>query len=258
MVTGVLFVGNANVNDEISKRCAMQDSLTMLEEKYLSETKEFYFPYFSDKESLDLFIDRIFQFDWDDRKPRQMLFQVQRFVTLATEIDKIRPARDGLRVLFLKCCMESLAKLSDIETKVFFNFFATFFSEEGEKHILDNFSLSFIEHSENGIEIDRSFNLSIDDILSIIKAMRDMVVHEGNYWELQIFGYDDDSTWLTHIETKEPLLSKNTYANEEKQLVTYHFKTTLQYEDFKYYFVEACINFINNYIDQLAVQNRQQ
>ena len=258
MVTGVLFVENVNVNDEISKRCAMQDSLTMLEEKYLSETKEFYFPYFSDKESLDLFINRIFQFDWDDRKPRQMLFQVQRFVTLATEIDKIRPARDGLRVLFLKCCMESLAKLSDIETKVFFNFFATFFSEEGEKHILDNFSLSFIEHSENGIEIDRSFDLSIDDILSIIKAVRDMVVHEGNYWELQIFGYDDDSTWLTHIETKEPLLSKNTYANEEKQLVTYHFKTTLQYEDFKYYFVEACINFINNYIDQLAVQNRQQ
>ena len=24
-----------------------------------------------------------------------------------------------------------------------------------------------------------------DDILAIIKAMRDMVVHEGNYWELQ-------------------------------------------------------------------------
>ena len=59
----------------------MQNYLTQLEEQYLLETKEFYLPYFSEKESLDLFINRIFQFDWDDRKPRQMLFQVQRFVT---------------------------------------------------------------------------------------------------------------------------------------------------------------------------------
>lgn len=258
MVTGVLFVENANVNDEISKRCTMQDSLTILEEKYLSETKDFYFPYFSDKKSLDSFINRVFQFDWDDRKPRQMLFQVQRFVTLATEIDKIRPARDGLRVLFLKCCMESLAKLSNIESKEFYDFFATFFSEDGKKHILDNFSLSFIEHSKNEVVINESCELVIDDVLAIIKAMRDMVVHDGNYWKLQIFAYDDDSTWLTHIETKEQLLSKNTYANTTKQLVTYHFETTLQYENFKYYFVEACINFINNYNDQLAVPNRPQ
>ena len=234
------------------------DNLSELEQQYIIELKEFYISYFSDTTILDIFIERVFQFDWDDRKPRQMLFQVQRFITLATEIDKIRPARDGLRMLFLKCCMESLAKLSDIKTTAFYNSFATFFSKEGKKHILDNFSLSFIEHSENGIEIDESFDLLIDDILSIIKAMRDMVVHEGNYWELQFFAYDDDSSWLTHIETEEPLLSKNTYANESKQLVTYHFETTLQYERFKYYFVEACINFINNYIDQLAVQNRPQ
>lgn len=236
----------------------MQNSLSQLEEKYLLETKEFYYPYFSNEDSLDLFINHIFQFDWNDRKPRQMLFQVQRFVTLATEIDKIRPARDGLRMLFLKCCMESLAKLSDMKTTAFYNSFATFFSEEGKKHILDNFSLSFIEHSENGMEIDENFDLSIDDILSIIKAMRDMVVHEGNYWELQFFAYDDDSSWLTYIETEEPLLSKNTYANESKQLVTYHFETTLKYENFKHYFVEACINFINNYINQLASKNHSQ
>ena len=71
---------------------------------------------------------------------------------------------------------------------------------------------------------------------------------------------DDDYTWLTHI--KKPLLSKNTYVNKSNQLVTYHFETTLQYDDFKYYFVEACINFINNYyhnyIDQLVVSNRPQ
>ncbi len=230
----------------------MQNNISDFERQHLIELQEFYIPHFSDLNKLDNFIYRVFQFDWDDRKPRQMLFQVQRFVTLATEIDKIRPARDGLRMLFLKCCMESLAQLSQMEPKVFYDSFATFFSEDGKKHILDNFSLSFIEHSKNDVVINESCELVIDDVLAIIKAMRDMVVHDGNYWELQIFAYDDDSTWLTHIETKEQLLSKNTYANTTKQLVTYHFETTLQYETFKYYFVEACINFINNYIDQLA------
>ena len=77
------------------------DNLSELEQQYIIELKEFYLSYFSDTTILDIFIERVFQFDWDDRKPRQMLFQVQRFITLATEIDKIRPARDGLRMLFL-------------------------------------------------------------------------------------------------------------------------------------------------------------
>ena len=84
-----------------------------------------------------------------------------------------------------------------------------------------------------------------------------MVVHEGNYWELQIFAHDNDSTWLTHITTKDPLLSKNTYVNETNQTATYHFETTLQYETFKHYFVEACINFISNYINQLSKLNAE-
>ncbi len=231
----------------------MKNDIFDLERQYLIELQEFYTPYFSDKDSLDSFINSVFQFDWDDRKPRQMLFQVQRFVTLATEIDKIRPARDGLRMLFLKCCMESLCKLSNMDTLDFYDCFASLFSEEGSKHILDNFSLSFIEYSKSGVVIDESSELVIDDILSIIRAMRNMVVHEGNYWGLQFFSYyNDDIEWLTHIETNEQLLSKKTYKVTSKEQIAYYFKTTLQYENFRHYFVEACINFINKYIEQKA------
>ena len=76
-----------------------------------------------------------------------------------------------------------------------------------------------------------------------------MVVHEGNYWELQLFAHDKDSVWLTHIETNKQLLSKATYNNSSKQVVTYHFETTLQYEKFIYFFVEACKNYIADYIE---------
>lgn len=227
----------------------MQDSLIQWEEKYLLETKEFYSPYFPTSKELDVFIDKALQLDWDNRNPRQMLFQVQRFVSLANEIDNIRPARDGLRMLFLKCCMESLAKLSSKETKEFYECFANCFSNNGENYILNNFALSFIECAKNGVTIHEGANLNIADVLSIIKAMRDMVVHEGNYWELQLFAHDKDSTWLTHIETNKQLLSKSTYNNSSKQVVIYHFETTLQYEKFIFFFVEACKNYISNYID---------
>jgi hypothetical protein len=85
--------------------------------------------------------------------------------------------------------------------------------------------------------------------LQIIKAMRDMVVHDGNYWEVQIFAYDEESVWLTHLETDLKILPENVFNYKDK-LTTYHFETTLQYEKFIYYFVEACIKFINSYIDK--------
>lgn len=230
----------------------MQNFISALEEQYLLDIKAFYASYFSDIQNMEAFIQRVFQFDRDERKPRQMLFQVQRFVSLATEIDKIRPARDGLRALFLKCCMESLEKLASIKPVVFYELFASSFSLEGKKYILDNFSLLYIECQGAESNHKDYYELTIDDILSIIKEARNMVVHEGNYWDLQIFAHDNDSTWLTHIETKEQLLSKKTYINKTNKLITYHFETTLQFEKFKFFFVEACINFINNYIESKA------
>ena len=230
----------------------MQNALTQLEEKYLLEIKEFYFPYFSSEESLDFFINRIFEFDWNDRKPRQMLFQVQRFVTLANDIDKIRPARDGLRMMFINCCLESLQSLSGMKKTQFYEHFSSVFSDGAKQYILNNFNLSSIEIAGSGVECFAKNALSMDDMLSIIKEMRNMVVHEGDYWSLQIFAYDNDSTWLPHIETNQQLLSKKTFENKEKQVLMYHFKTTLQYEKFIFYFVEACIKFINNYIDELS------
>lgn len=233
----------------------MQDYISELEKQYLNEIKEFYSDYFCDENRLNEFIDDIFQYDWDDRKPRQMIFQVQRFVSLATEIDKIRPARDGLRMLFLKCCMESLAELSNMQRNQFYKMFSGLFSNEGKKYILKNFTLSYIENPENTV-IKESSELIIDDILQIIKSMRDMVVHDGNYWELQFFAHsDDDVTWLTHIETDRQLLTENTYSRTSKQKVTYHFETTLRYENFRYYFVEACINFIKDYIGKKTYES---
>ena len=195
---------------------------SLLEEQYLNEIKEFYKPYFDSMQEVEKFIKNLFKLDWDDRKPRQMIFQVQRFVTLANEIDKIRPARDGLRILFLKCCMESLATLSGIKNNVFSSEFASSFSDKGKKYILSNFSLSYYTYEIKGREHEESYDLTMDDFLQIIKAMRNMVVHDGNYWEMQIFAYDEVSVWLTHLETDLKILPENVFNYKDK-LTTYNY-----------------------------------
>lgn len=225
-----------------------------LGEKITQELRHFYSPYFENASDREAFISRVFQFDWYDFRPRRMMFQVQRFVTLAIEIDKIRPARDGLRVMFLKCGLESLMKLAGFKNaKKFYPTFEGCFSDEGQKYILNHFKLSHFEYTVDGIRQEESYELTFSDFFNIIKATRDMVVHDGNYWEMQFFAYDNDSTWLTDITTDEKMLSKYCYP-KTKRTITYHFRTTLQYDRFIFYFVEACINFINNYINRKELE----
>lgn len=221
---------------------------TKMEEDYIMELEEFYAPHFSNIDELRKFIQQIYCLDSNTNKEKQMFFQVQRFVTLVTDIDKICPARDGLRILFFKCCLESLTKLSNSEKNNFYELFATMFSDEGKRYILSNFLLISIECEENAMNDIDYLELTMEDILAIIKCVRDKVVHDGVYWDLQMFARDNDSIWLSSIETKEQVLSKNTYDKKGNMLLKYYFNTQLQYEKFKFYFVEACLNYINYYM----------
>lgn len=231
-----------------------EQNLYELGEIITKELRDFYSPYFKKASDREAFISRVFQFDWDDFRPRRMMFQVQRFVTLAIEIDKIRPARDGLRVMFLKCGLESLTKLAGFKNaREFYPAFEGCFSDEGQKYILNHFELAHFEYTVEGIRQEESYELTFSDFFNIIKAARDMVVHDGNYWEMQFFAYDNDSTWLTDITTDEKMLSEYYYP-KTKRTITYHFRTTLQYDKFIFYFVEACINFINNYINRKELE----
>ena len=74
-----------------------------------------------------------------------------------------------------------------------------------------------------------------------------MVAHDGDYWSMQFFARDNDSTWLTEITTDEQVILCQP-AKKGKEL-TYRFQTTMQYNRFEHYFVEACINYLWNYIE---------
>ena len=77
-----------------------------------AELRLFYSPYFNTEAELETFLFDALDYENGSLEKRQMLYQVQRFVSLANDIDKLRPGRDCLRMLFIKICLESLCSLS--------------------------------------------------------------------------------------------------------------------------------------------------
>jgi len=216
--------------------------------EYYSEMSDFYRGNFESEEDMIAFFVKVFKNDENDKTPRRMMNQVQHLVSIANDMDKIRPGRDPLRIFFIKTCLEALCALSGTKKTTFYESFPAYMSAEGKTYILDNFSLTGFDDVYMGQTYEASHNLTIDDFFEIIKAVRDIVAHEGNYWEMQFFAQDDDSTWLATLETDRKILKSYEY-HQDKMMRTYSFETTMQYTQFVHYFVEACIAYIVAYID---------
>lgn len=218
--------------------------------EYKKELVEFYSPYFTYEFELEEFLTDTFDYEYGSFEVRQMIFQVQRFVSLAEDIDIIRPGRDSLKITFLKTGLESLFFLSGYnkkQKKQFFENFCGFFSDKGKKYILDNFKLSNFEDEYKGLVFDACHNMELIDFLNIMKATRDFVVHDGEYWGMDFFTDDEDIITVATMETEIELLSTYKYLRTKKFKTTYIFDTTLNYEKFIFYFVEACVNFIKDF-----------
>ncbi len=215
--------------------------------KSKKELELFYAPFFHSGEELQYFLRDAFDYENGSLTKRQIVFQVQRFVSLANDIAQIRPARDSLRVMFVKFGLDSLCSLLGYTNKTkqaFYDEFCTCFTEEGKNYILENFKLLSFQDEYKGHIFEAEHEMDLGDFLNIIKVVRDKVAHDFNYWEMQFFAYDSDSAWLSEIETEENLLQSYKYHRKTKMLSAYHFETTLNYEKFIYHFTEACVEFI--------------
>lgn len=223
--------------------------------EYYSQMSDFYRGNFESEEDMIAFFVKVFKNDENDKTPRRMMNQVQHLVSIANDMDKIRPGRDPLRIFFIKTCLEALCALSGTKKTTFYESFPAYMSAEGKTYILENFSLTGFDDMYMGHTYEAIHNLTIDDFFEIIKAARDIVAHEGNYWEMQFFAQDDDSTWLATLETDRKILKPDKYQYQDKMMRTYTFGTTMQYNQFVHYFVEACIAYIVAYIDGKEAEN---
>lgn len=225
--------------------------------EYRHESESFYRPFFENENALNSFFYMVFKNDDIDKTPRKIMNHIVWFVSLANDIDIIRPGRDPLRMLFLRICLESICKTVGAKIKDFFDSFASYFSENGKQYILSHFLFTQIAIPDELEGVERllfdtheDYHLSIDDFLKILRATRNMVAHDGDYWSMQFFARDTDSEWLSNMTTDEKMISCQ--PKQKGKELTYCFQTTMQYEKFIFFFVEACINYLKCYTGNIA------
>ena len=106
----------------------------------------------------------------------------------------------------------------------------------------------------------------------ILKETRNIVLHEGDFWSIQLFNSREDCGLLSSIQSKKTNIKneiKNIqlqYCDEESKVyfekhdslikllnssseLVYFFNTTIDFKKFTAIFVRACVNFITNYIN---------
>ena len=65
---------------------------------------------------------------------------------------------------------------------------------------------------------------------------------------MQFFSdYNDDVINVSSMETDKNLLVSYKYHRSKKFKTTYIFETTMKYEIFIFYYIQACVNFIIRY-----------
>ncbi len=216
-----------------------------------SKCENFYRPFFKNSKELDNFFIKVFE---SGQIPRCLMYDIMWFVSLADDIEIIRPKKDPLRIMFYRICLETLNKDSGSDKKDFLDHFDSFFSETGKKYIEANYNFLEIDIPEELEGLDRinfdthsNYKMTCSDFLKMIRATRNCVVHEGDFWSTQFFAYDTDSIWLTKLITDDEVLSCQ--PRKKNKYLVYNFSTTMQYDKFRYFFVEACLNYIEDKIN---------
>lgn len=168
--------------------------------------------------------------------PRRMINSVERLVSAARDMERIRRGKDIFKVIFLVTCVETLQNLiGNHNTKVsqLFNFFENYTSDADKKYIASHFILD-----------EDSDTTQYDGFQCFVKAIneyRNCAAHEGDYWDY-CFNNNNDGYPLLIILNID--LEKSSRNNKKEHC----FHTTISYKAFEEIFIRTCIHFIQAYI----------
>jgi hypothetical protein len=135
----------------------------------------FYIPYFSNETETRSFVERC-ENESGATSAKLIMHQTQRLISLSNDVATLRPAQDGLQLLFLIICAENVAKLAhkfsgEGNSRPYVKmFFTEFLTDSDKNRIMDGF-IGF-----------NNARLTFETIIDKLYGIRCEVVHEGRYW----------------------------------------------------------------------------
>ncbi len=177
----------------------------------------------------------MFKNDLEDKTPRRMMKLIVRSVGLAEDIDKIKPGRDPLTIMCVRFCIDAICEIS-CKRKEKAVFLQKHLSDEGRKYIEQSFSVICIEDGEGKEIIEASSDMQAFE--NLVFRVRNAMAHEGDYWTSQVFSHSDQVDMVSAFFEKK----------NGEVLETVRYETKIKRDRFIHYFVEAAVDFIDNYI----------
>ena len=149
-----------------------------------------------------------------DRTTRLMLNSIKRLILLADDMEKIRPQMDGLKILQLVIGVETLFTLTGYDENKYKKYqlipmFIEHCINEKDKEILNNMLSRDDSH------------LSIEVVSRLLSAIRNELVHEGNFWQ---FHFPTENSMLIALkfdESYEEYKDKSYYERVYSINITY-------------------------------------
>jgi hypothetical protein len=170
---------------------------------------EFYAPFFASDEEAAAFVNSYEQLKPESalHRAKIMMHQVQRMVTLADDMAKLRPGRESLQLLFLMACAENISKI-----------FHGYNKEGQSRHFIDKFFKQFLSHEDKEI-LELSFltseqePMSLHQVIGCLYSVRCDVVHEGQYWS---FNFGEPGNPIFNVK---PTVTVNLTLSEFRAIV---------------------------------------
>lgn len=188
--------------------------------------------------------------------PRRMVNTVERLVSAAHDMERIRPGKDIFKLIYLVTCVETLQKLSGSKSskrKMFIAFFEENVDPRDKAFISEHFEC--FKDSEQLYEWVGSGQVKgeeeIDPFKQFLKMLheyRNSAVHEGKYWD-HCFPQDAEYPLLCSLDVDfrifEALPKKERIIRHK---VPYGFRISFTYLTFEKIFIRTCIIFIQKYM----------
>ncbi|HZK54820.1 MAG TPA: hypothetical protein VFC84_11580 [Desulfosporosinus sp.] len=212
---------------------------SILEDLFRSH-RTFYGDYFKDEFELDKFILGKLNYQASP-VPRRMINTVPRLISLANEMDIIKPGRRDLSIFFIITCIEALHSLQLIrmqKQEMVIIFFEKFLSLEDQKKIIDNVKILSVNREYKWFD-----SITMEQFALLLCAIRNNVAHEGIYWSFTFKGESEDAFKV--VNSLKSKIIKNQPYNE----ISY--EVGLSYSEFLLICMRGFINYINHYFNNL-------
>ncbi|MEX1028876.1 MAG: hypothetical protein WDZ91_02380 [Paenibacillaceae bacterium] len=170
-------------------------------------------------------------------KPRRIVNNIARLLGIADELRANRHGGYGLQIHFWMICIEAIVNIATPSRRkkiaIVRQFFIEFIPDEDQQFLLRHFTRLITD--------ERWFNspqLDISIIASIFYAIRNDVVHDGEYSDFHFSDSNDNPT--------QNILKLREFDNDSFEPRHYH--VTVTYEQMRTIMIRACLYFLSERI----------